>query len=489
MTDRSSRASEKADFAEEHTERRKIELEYAGCCSTSFVDQEEGDVSMQSSTENYDKLIDDDSHPISDDIGMLAEDGREISCLRFNRELDRAQKHFIDNRDVCLMNWKVRDDARELLEKLCITIKKIISRNHVESDSEEAEALSSRMLLEQANLYFEQVRKTNVDLENNQRISQILDSTLVHLQGTLKQFRELTTHGSCTEVDKQVLFDRIVASEQFYLLLGTHSTSLFYEKNEIYQKLKSRTYKACCVCGVKCSVADESTELKDALAFKELLVVEDKDLAEWKALMKDDEDELGAFAQKCFHVASVEYEKKYYHILHIEEPDSDNPMEQSCCLIHNGKLLRLPACDECFDRLKKAHKLLYDNPEGEDSPKSKRAKWDKAIALLKSLSFKRCDLGRIPKSLPKLSNCGRTAIAPFVAYTIIRQLRSSRHLPGSAQHATKGSKFSIPSEGVAGKEFVIPLLHDEFINSFQKDLPRENIAERHRVLFLGNEND
>ena len=109
--------------------------------------------------------------------------------------------------------------------------------------------------------------------------------------------------------------------------------------------------------------------------------------------------------------------------------------------------------------------------------------------MLKSLCFKRCDLGRIPKSLPKLSNCGRTAISPFIAYTIIRQLRTSRHLPGSAQHTTKGSKFSIPSEEVAGKEFVIPLLHDEFINSFQKDLPRENIAERHRVLFLGNEND
>ena len=131
---------------------------------------------------------------------------------------------------------------------------------------------------------------------------------------------------------------------------------------------------------------------------------------------------------------------------------------------------------------------MYDNPEAEDS-RGTLSKWDKAITLLKSFCFKRCDLGRIPKSFRKLSNCERTAIAPFVAYTIIRQLRASRHLPGSAQHTTKGSKFSIPSEGVAGKEFVIPLLHDEFINSFQKDLPRDNIAERHRVLFLGNEND
>ena len=154
-------------------------------------------------------------------------------------------------------------------------------------------------MLEEANLYFEKIRNTNVELENNQRISQILDSTLVQLEDTLKRFIELTTLGNSTELDKQVSLDRVAASEQFYLLLGAHSTSLFYEKNEIYQKLKSRTYKACCVCGIKSPVADESTELKDALAFKELLVVEDRDLAEWKALMKDDEDELGAFAQKC----------------------------------------------------------------------------------------------------------------------------------------------------------------------------------------------
>ena len=67
----------------------------------------------------------------------------------------------------------------------------------------------------------------------------------------------------------------------------------------MYENLKSRAYKACSVCGIKCSVADVSTELKNAIRFKKLLVVEDRDLAEWKALMKDDEDELGAFAQKC----------------------------------------------------------------------------------------------------------------------------------------------------------------------------------------------
>ena len=178
-------------------------------------------------------------------------------------------------------------------------MKEIINRNHVQSDSKEPQEQSSGTLLEQADSHFELIRHTNVELENNQRISQILDSTLIQLEDTLQRFRELTTQGNCTELDKQAFFDRISASEQFYLLLGTHSTSLFYEKNEIYQKLKSRIYKACCVCGIKCSVADESTELKDAVAFKELLVVGDRELDEWKALMENDEDEFGAFAQQC----------------------------------------------------------------------------------------------------------------------------------------------------------------------------------------------
>ena len=187
----------------------------------------------------------------------------------------------------------------------------------------------------------------------------------------------------------------------------------------------------------------------------------------------------------------MEHEKRHYHILHLEDPDPDNPMEQSCCLIKDGKLERLPSCNECFDRLKKAKKFLEENGVAEDwkSDNGRQSLWETAIGMLKRLCFKRCDIGRIPKSFPKLSNAGRTAIAPFVAFTIIRQLRSSRHLPGSAQHSSKGSKFSIPTEGVAGKEFVIPLLHDEFINSFETELPRENVAERHRVLFLGNDKD
>ena len=92
-------------------------------------------------------------------------------------------------------------------------------------------------------------------------------------------------------MDKQLFRDRIDAQYNFYVTLGTHSTSLFYEKNELYENLKARLYRICCVCGTKSSIADESSELKDAVAFKELLVVEEEELAEWMALKSDDEDE------------------------------------------------------------------------------------------------------------------------------------------------------------------------------------------------------
>ena len=179
MSTRSSDAFENADFEDEHEERCKIEQEYAKCIGTSFIDAEKADFSMQSSTENHDKLIDDDSPLISGDVGTLKEDGRGINRSLFKREVKRARKHFIDNREVCLLDWKVRDDARELLEKLCLAITEIINGNHDQSPSKEEEAQNSRTLLENADQYFELIRKTNVELENNKFISQILDSTLI----------------------------------------------------------------------------------------------------------------------------------------------------------------------------------------------------------------------------------------------------------------------------------------------------------------------
>ena len=172
------------------------------------------------------------------------------------------------------------------------------------------------------------LKKTNKESESGLRVIQVLENNLLVLEDTIKRFKEPSCSESCTEVDKQLIRDTIDVHLQFYLALETHSTSLFYEKNQIYQNLKSRLYKICCVCGTKNSIADESNELKNAVAFKELLVVEDRELAEWKALKKNDKDELGALAKQCYHIAEVGVDKKHYHILHVDYPDPDNAMEK-----------------------------------------------------------------------------------------------------------------------------------------------------------------
>ena len=174
--------------------------------------------------------------------------------------------------------------------------------------------------------------------------------------------------------------------------------------------------------------------------------------------------------------------------------NADNNITPS--FIKNGKLSKLPACDTCFENLKRAHKFLLEhktlplnsssssssenssNTFSSTSNSGRDNSWSKAVQMLKPLSFKRCDVGRIPKSLIKLNSCERTAIAPFVAFTKIKQLRSSKHLPGSAQSSTSGFKFSIPSKAIARKDFFIPLSHDEFIKSHRKKLPRDDVAVR-----------
>ena len=88
-------------------------------------------------------------------------------------------------------------------------------------------------------------------------------------------------------MDEKEVVDSIGEVFDFYFKLGTHDTSLFYERNSVYQDLKNREHRICCVCGLRVLLSQDSSELKDGLDYKELLVVEDEELAEWMALMTD----------------------------------------------------------------------------------------------------------------------------------------------------------------------------------------------------------
>ena len=45
----------------------------------------------------------------------------------FDSEVQRAQKYFVDAREVSLMEWELRDRIVNDLEILCTSIKKIVS--------------------------------------------------------------------------------------------------------------------------------------------------------------------------------------------------------------------------------------------------------------------------------------------------------------------------------------------------------------------------
>ena len=478
--------SEEADFCKEHLERRKAQEEYLRRHDTDNVHEAEAESGLASDEDV--RQSDGESLIMTD--GDLVDSGSirgNLSSI-FNSEVQRAQKYFIDAREVCLIHWDLRDRTVDLMEVLCTSIKEMVSGNHGACQCRKENQIC-KMYSIKADQYLQSLRDANRELEDWRPISQCLDDTLLSLQNIHNRLKEFVSSREKLKVDKEEVINHIDELLQFWTLMGTHSTSLFNDKNKIYEKLKSTKYGICCTCGIRSPYLEGSGELKDAISFKQLHRVDDDEVAAYEALKEDDEDELGALAQEAFHIAYVKSEKRYYHLLNIEHPTKDNPLENSCCLIKGGELTKLPSCDECYDRMKKASNYLKEVEEMSGEPSCKElftepedqqpTAREKAIGMLKRLSFKRCDLGRIPRSLGKLSSCGRTAIAPFIAYTIIRQLHSSKQLPDSSQHSTKGSKFSVPSEEIGGKEFVIPLSHEEFVNSFKTELPREDVAVRH----------
>ena len=109
----------------------------------------------------------------------------------------------------------------------------------MECQGKDFQTLSCETLMEEVDLYFTLLRNTNQMSEDKRQISQILEDTIVKLEIAFNRFREIRNSGNCVKIDKEAFLDRIDACMQFYLTLGTHNTSLFYEKNEIYEKLKS----------------------------------------------------------------------------------------------------------------------------------------------------------------------------------------------------------------------------------------------------------
>ena len=85
LSDRSFIAPANADFAEEHLERRKAELDYNRGRDFEVDNEEESENHMESSSK-------DDLPLVTSMFSTLQNNDRGISSPSFNREVDKAQK-------------------------------------------------------------------------------------------------------------------------------------------------------------------------------------------------------------------------------------------------------------------------------------------------------------------------------------------------------------------------------------------------------------
>ena len=145
-------------------------------------------------------------------------------------------------------------------------------------------------------------------------------------------------------------------------------------------------------------------------------------------------------------------------------------------------MTKLPCCENCYETLCKVNRETKEHINESDVSES-------AILKLPYFAFKIRDFGRIPEGLPQLNHVERTAIAPFVAFTRVTQLRKASNLHGGSQSSMTGTGFSVPTEALTGKEFIIPLGNHEFVKSFSRELPRHDVASRHRIYFMGNQSN
>ena len=98
------------------------------------------------------------------------------------------------------------------------------------------------------------------------------------------------------------ILEQMQALEKKYSCFGENDVSMFYEKYKKYEILKSKQGLICTVCGVRDFTGESCDDLQDAILFKHLLRVDIDMVKLYKSMKHNKEDEIGALAQKCFHI-------------------------------------------------------------------------------------------------------------------------------------------------------------------------------------------
>ena len=122
------RISQEMDFAEEHTERRRLQDQYlqrdcSGELEETEVESCEGSDIDAGQSDGVSPLM------VDNNLRHSGSMSRSHSYI-FNSEVKRAQKYFIDAREACLFEWALRDRTESELANLCECMKEMVSGNH-----------------------------------------------------------------------------------------------------------------------------------------------------------------------------------------------------------------------------------------------------------------------------------------------------------------------------------------------------------------------
>ena len=177
---------EELDFALEHSERQRVEVEYLTANGVAVEDESKGE--MRAPFFQYETQSNSESLPTTS-IPAGNEDAGRNNLSDFDAEFERARKHFLDSRDVLIKDWELRDNTQGLLEKLGMTVEKLIKGEHVACQCGK-QTTSCNKLREQFDHSLKMLRQANEDLSEGLSISQILKNILVKLDYISKRFGE-----------------------------------------------------------------------------------------------------------------------------------------------------------------------------------------------------------------------------------------------------------------------------------------------------------
>ena len=102
------------------------------------------------------------------------------------------------------------------------------------------------------------------DTDAFEYISQFVSETVFKLAQFKDQLVVALNRETYVEEDVNMILGNVKILYNYYVTFGCHDTKLFFEKIQKYESLKRRSYRVCCVCGIRSMLPENCMDLKDA---------------------------------------------------------------------------------------------------------------------------------------------------------------------------------------------------------------------------------